>query len=614
MFLTRKAWLAALLVCLFIGWILAARPALAEDNPPPDPPARIAQISVQVTRHYWWLVRYKDNTIVCELPVEHEGIPTYNEIEGLCGKPIATEWLKSLPCATGDASTAQCPGLYALSLGSQDFQRVIEVELPIPKVWIEVVDCNPVEGRCTTLPALRLTGEEPLPNEAIISIQGALNGEPFQCAGNECRLPLPPTNSDGVDMEFWGDSSFGDSSEHYTAKVRLVPWGDFMNPEAPSTQPGSWYVDVLSSQWVGADIASCADTWQAFPELGGLAEWLRSPTDPAELQSDVGYYYLAGALIQNGVVDASTCLDGGLQGVNVASACGVEAAGPALLEWQNRFDQEIWQASQNTGLPAQLLKNVFARESQIWPGIFRTYREAGLGQLTENGADTVLLWNPDFFHQFCPLVLNQAYCDLGWGNLGATEQGILRGALVNKVNAACPDCPTGIDISQANYSVEVFAHSLLANCEQTGRILRNVTNLDPGQTTSYTDLWRLTLVNYNAGPGCLSNAVRAVQSAGLAFTWDNISARLEPACQGAIGYVEDISRSLKATPTPTPWLPLVTPVTPVPQEPALPTPQEPQQPTPTPTQPASIQPTPTQQSTGYPEPSQPTPTGDFGYP
>jgi hypothetical protein len=328
-------------------------------------------------------------------------------------------------------------------------------------------------------------------------------------------------------------------------------------------------VDVLSSQWTGDAIASCAETWQAFPELGGLPEWLTSPADPAGLKSDVGYYYLAGALIQNGVVDASTCLDGGLQGVNVASACGVEAAGPALVEWQNRFDQEIWQTSQRTGLPAQLLKNVFARESQIWPGIFRTYREAGLGQLTENGADTVLLWNPEFFHQFCPLMLSQAYCDLGWGNLQAAEQRILRGALVNQVNAACPDCPTGIDISQANYSVEVFAHSLLANCEQTGRIMKNITQMDAGQTANYTDLWRLTLVNYNAGPGCLSDAILSARSAGQPLDWEHISARLDPACQAAIGYVEDISRALKATPTPTPWLALPSPVTPVPPEQAI---------------------------------------------
>jgi len=42
-------------------------------------------------------------------------------------------------------------------------------------------------------------------------------------------------------------------------------------------------------------------------------------------------------------------------------------------------------------LPAQLLKNLFARQSQFWPGVFRDNPDAGLSQLTENGADPALL-------------------------------------------------------------------------------------------------------------------------------------------------------------------------------------------------------------------------------
>jgi len=49
-------------------------------------------------------------------------------------------------------------------------------------------------------------------------------------------------------------------------------------------------------------------------------------------------------------------------------------------------------------VPAQLLKNIFLRESQLWPGIYNSIKEVGLGHLTDNGADTILLWNPDFFN------------------------------------------------------------------------------------------------------------------------------------------------------------------------------------------------------------------------
>jgi hypothetical protein len=585
-------------------------PTPSDDNPP-----RKTNINVQYTTYYWWLIRYSNNQIACSFSIEHEGMPNSADIEAFCPSAIFTEWQKTKPCdlaVVGEYS--KCPGFYLLPVGSKPGERTIEVELAKPSVWISVANCNSnsTDGRCTTLPSLVLEAEEPLPNESIISIQGTLGGDPFSCMGAVCTIPLRPTGLDGILVEFWADSSFGDSSEHYTARVRLVPWGDFVNPEGASSDAAQWYIDILSSQWRDGALPSCSDTWQVFPPVGGPAEWLRSPTNQTDLGSDISYYYLAGSLITYGVVDASGCLDGGLQAPNIASPCGVEAARPQLVEWQNRFDAEIMLASNQTGVPARLLKNVFSRESQIWPGIYKTYKEAGLGQLTENGADTVLLWNPDFFSQFCPLVLNQAYCDLGWGNLKEPEQNLLKGALVSHVNASCPDCPAGIDLSQANFSVRVFAEGMLANCEQVGRMITNLTGQTPGQSSTYEDLWRFTLVNYNAGPGCLLSAMRKAQTAGAPLDWPNISANLDPVCQAAIGYVEDITRALKPTPTPTTWLPFSgsqpTPVLPRVLMTTTPTPQIRRSPTPTASNTPTVTltpilPTPTITPTNTPGPS-----------
>lgn len=540
------------------GWLFyagaSAHPARAEDVP--GEPKRVAMLDVDYIEYSWWLARYSDNRILCTLKVEHPGYPNANEVEGLCGKAVSDQWLKSKPCNFAEKPADQCPGLYLVELSQEQKKRQIEVELPLPGAWLEVVECNPLPGerKCSTLPMLFIRGEEPLPNETILNVQGTVNGEPFTCPGSECRLPVSPTGLEGVNVEFWADSSFGDSTPHYTARVRLVPWGDFTDPDGKSQDPNAWYIDVLSDRWVGGELASCSSTWQVFPALDGPPGWLSSPDTVEGLRSDTSYYYLAGQLIHAGLVDARACLDGGLQSANIASACGVEAARPLLVEWQNRFDEDILAVSKKSGVPARLLKAVFARESQVWPGIFTSYKEAGLGQMTEKGADTVLLWNPDFFHQFCPLVLSQPFCDLGFGNLKAPEQNMLRGALVKQVNAACPNCPAGIDISQASYSVNVFAESLLANCEQVGRILRNVTGLEPGQSSSYEDLWRFTLVNYNAGPGCLNIAINRARSAGEPLDWQHVTSKLDPACQAAIGYVEDISGMRRVEPTPTPWL------------------------------------------------------------
>lgn len=562
-----KVWLLlGISILLLTGWIFqsanTSRVVLAQtdaqETPTPKPP-RTAQITIQYTRYQWWLIRYSNNQIACSFTVEHDGLPLADEIQSLCDPKTYTEWQNSAPCNLAEMkSVSACPGFYLQALSSSGAERKIEVALPLPVVWASITNCNAQDAdtHCTTLPNLQLKAEEPLPNESVISVQGTVGGEPFQCMGDTCTLPLKPTGMDGVVVEFWADSSFGDSTEHYTARVRLIPWGEFMNPEKKSTDARKWYVDVLSSQWRDGKLATCSDTWQAFPPIGGLPEWLTSPDESQDLQSDVSYYYLAGSLITHGVVDASTCQDGGLQAPNVGSACGVEAARPKLVEWQNRFNDEILQASSETGVPARLLKNVFARESQIWPGIYTTYKEAGLGQLTENGADTVLLWNPDFFNQFCPLVLDKKYCEKGFGNLDEAEQNMLRGGLVRKVNASCPNCETGIDLSQANFSVRVFAQGMLANCEQVGQVLTNITGVNPGQVSSYDDLWRFTLVNYNAGPGCLANAVQQAWDQNRVLDWASVATNLEPACQGASGYVEDITRMLKATPTPTAWIPI----------------------------------------------------------
>jgi hypothetical protein len=99
-----------------------------------------------------------------------------------------------------------------------------------------------------------------------------------------------------------------------------------------------------------------------------------------------------------------------------------------------------------------------------------------------------------------------------------------------------------IDLSQADFSVTVFAHTMIANCEQTGQIIYNYTLQSPGAVASYEDLWKFTLVNYNAGGACLADAITNAQGRGLKLTWENVSPYLIGACAGAVDYVNDISK------------------------------------------------------------------------
>jgi hypothetical protein len=513
-------------------------------------------MTVDITLYEWWLVAWSNNEVRCSFYVDHAGLPTNNDVASACDEDVYNEWrYESWPCAEKD--TRACRGLYFIQISSKPSTREITVKLPPPKVWVSVEGCEPdADGWCTQQPTLVLTGEEPLPNESITSIVGLAGSDPFTCDKDRCEFKLDDTNSKPLPLTFWAYSSYGDSSEIFDALLRVIKEGGQGERLTPR-----WFVSVLSKQWTGAPPASCAAAWKSFLPPGDLPQWLTTPPTSTELNSDIPYNYLAANLIKQGIVDAKSCPEGGLNPDGSANGCGLEKAAPAVSEWQNRFDKLIFAVAQESKVPAQLLKNLFSHESQFWPGVFRDGKDVGLGQLTEDGADTALLWNPSFYGQFCPLVLDKSLCEsTGYANLNTKHQNMLRGALVGSVDARCTDCPLGLDLSRADFSVGVFAHTLLANCEQAGKIVLDATSKQPGEIVSYETMWRFTLVNYNAGPGCLSEAVNESYQAGAAepLSWQGVSEALNEPCIGAIDYVNTISHGAEPiplnpqTPTPTP--------------------------------------------------------------
>jgi len=535
--LLRNALTAALLTAIsLVG--LPPRPSEASVPAAPPGPDRVTTITVTYTAYEWWMATWNKNQVVCDLIVDHEGQPTLGEVYQNCDTDVYLKFKKQAPCDTlGDRR--QCEGYYLVLINTSQSQREMTVLLPPAEVWLTLKGCDTVSRAgtniCENQAVLVLTGQEPLPNEHIVGIEGTMDGQPFSC-DPICKMSLSPTDADGVTLQFWAWSSYGDSSNVFTAQVRVAASAD-NNPDQTSL-----YVDVLSSQWQGVPLASCADTWNIFPPVGGPPPWLSTPQDAAELSSDIPYSYLSANLILQGAVDASGCPDGGLLPGGGANECGQEAARSAAELWQNQFDALIMRATEETSVPAQLLKNLFARESQFWPGLFKAVTDIGLGQLTENGADTTLLWNPSFFAQYCPLVLSAQACSSGYLHLSEQEQKLLREALVSSVNASCDNCALGIDLSRADFSVGVFAHTLLASCEQTGQVVYNTIGQAPADVSNYEDMWKFTLVNYNAGPGCLSLALNDAWTSDHEITWDAVSSHFTDVCAPARDYVNDISQ------------------------------------------------------------------------
>jgi hypothetical protein len=219
----------------------------------------------------------------------------------------------------------------------------------------------------------------------------------------------------------------------------------------------------------------------------------------------------------------------------------MELAMPKVIIWQNQFDDQIMKVAIDTKVPAQLLKNLFAQESQFWPGVYRKPNEFGLGQITDNGADTLLLWNPSFFSQFCPFVLTEEQCSLGYLKQDAANQALLRGALATSADVDCPTCEFGIDITAVETSINLVAHTLLANCEQVGQIVYNATGKLAGEVSSYEELWKFTIANYHVGSGCLSYALYTSWAAHASMDWEHVSTYLTKPCETVIPYVTQVT-------------------------------------------------------------------------
>jgi hypothetical protein len=521
----------------------AAEPAATESA------GRQSELTVTYTRHEWWVVRWSDNQPVCQVYIDHEGLPTSDDILYDCGGTVYKLWEGTPACnsySEDSGGTDACTGVYLFYIGNAPAEKKILIDLPPLRVNFSLVGCTPIkpENLCYEVPSLRFVGVEPLPFYEVSAIHVTVDGRTTTCdigsdsgATPYCEIHLFATPEAGVLMEFWADSTYGDSSEHFTALVRVIDTGVSSSPTGRG-----WYVDVISSQWQGGDpLASCVETWQAFPPVGGPPGWLLTPEHPALLATAEPYAYLAGRLIAQGLVNAAGCPGGGLLSNGYADACGVEAAMPQVIEWQNRFDEQILAVALETGVPAQLLKNLFAQESQFWPGAYKDPLEFGLGQITDNGAETILLWNQEFYAQFCPTVLDASVCARGYVYLDSDSQALLRGALAAQARSDCPECLEGVDIANVNATINLFAHTLLANCVQVARMVYNATGRAAGQVSSYEDLWRYTVANYHVGPGCVSYALYTSWAAGAKMEWSRVSTYLTDACEGVIPYVEKLT-------------------------------------------------------------------------
>jgi len=462
-----------------------------------DTEDRIVYQDQECRVYIWQLMSWETMQPACTFWLYDSGAPTASTVRAYCGAELSAAWYQTGPVSPG--VEAPHAGYYLLLEKTAISTCSIPAHLPPVKFNYSISGNN-----------LIIEAAEPLPDHQITRIEGRINDGPFECLDSRCEILIIPTGPRGVEVNFWAFSTFSeDPTPTESIYVRRNP------PALPEL--------VDDQQGTAAQVF-----WGSFPDPD-QPDWLNPVAQP----SAEGFAYLAGRLIMAGLVDASSCPGQGLIDWGYANVCGLDLAWPQVLEYQNKYDDQINQLAAEYEIPGQLLKRVIAIESQFWPDTHINWGaagEAGLGQLTHNGADTLLMWDSELYERLC-LPLFGSECAASYYNLASWQ----RSALQNEV--------------MENPSLEILARALRANAGQAGGIIREITGDRPGAFMDHEDLWTAALVNYNAGPGCLRWAVRDFMGAGYKPSWGALATSLGALCPAAVDYVDQV------TTTPLPYQP-----------------------------------------------------------
>jgi hypothetical protein len=485
---------------------------------------RTKTVEIKVTQFTWQLISRQNKKVKCEVIVEHDGSPNFNEAMNYCPIEALQAEIALAPTPKVSATPEAIPmGIdesmlyqYFLWRYKNSFQITRKVSVPLMDM---IVNISAPAGKVAA-PYVILSAYEPASDYKIVGLRGIINTKiNFTCATDHCKVPIV---SDSY-IEFWAFSSFGDESKHVTATGRV------------GGRSGAYTVTVTVESSLVSSSDTCATMW-GLPQPR-TTSWAALPYLPQELNTAQSLDILTGELISVGIVKAKNCPGAGLFPYGSPNGCGMDTARTAVTKWQNQFDPVIWLSARSAGIPARLLKTLIKMETQFWPGTgANTLYEFGLGQLNYLGLDTALRWDSQLFNQLCN---NTIYnCVQGYAGMPPDIQSQLKGALMNLVDSSCANCAGGINLAIAQQSIPMLGQALRANCNQTQYIIRNQGFIP----VSYDDMWHYTLVSYHSGYQCLSDAVAATHSNQQELNWKNVSSHL--LCNGAKDYVDNFWQEL----------------------------------------------------------------------
>ena len=443
--------------------------------------------------------------------------PLASFLEQTTLSPTATN-VMVLPSETDFATNLETPTMLSTPVPTSTNMPTVQPPLATPTSELYAFIQAP-EGPLAQ-PYVTLIAFQSVPDASVI-ITGIVNSNEFICRGSPCSLPVLTSSN----ILFRAMSDNGYTSEDVSATVRVEYNSD-----------GYYvYLDTLSQ------FASFSDSCLRFWKIQDYTDpvWAEFVQFPYLLNTDKTLHHLVTRLIIHGIVDVSGCPGGGLNaGFDWPTGCGLERAKDAMIEWQNQYNEYIWLASKEIGIPPKILKTLIEVESQFWPGNERFYLdEVGLGQLNQFGVDVLLRRNPTLYQQVCSAVLDD--CAIPYSLMPSQNQAMIRGAFVSSLDSDCPSCEHGLDLNAAKQSISFVAQVLYSNCE-TVKVIADA-NRPAGYIDDledpYSDFWKFTLFAYHSGISCFEKAVKATPQ-GLPLNWENLSVNV--GCNGGKEYADGI--------------------------------------------------------------------------
>ncbi len=477
----------------------------------------------------WQMAYWESYETACTIILDEDRQPTNDEIRRACGDSLYQTWLTTPACNrnTGlDGKPQDCYGLFLRRVGQKEREDPVSAALinyqtqNLRRIRFDVanVNCSPGSA-CDQKPELLLIARGPDDNDSMIdSVHIRISSFEGACKGNACQIRLPLTEGPGVWLEYWAMDSSGYQSDHFWLKFRIVQGWD---------ESEHYYYDVIGDAFPDAS-AYASEVWFTFPTAGRKLPAVLEKVPTADyLMTKYAYSLLASKLLRFGKVDASSCPNYGLNLDGMPNGCGELITARTVFEYQNQYDQLLFDAARKQKVPPRVVKGLIAQESQFWP-VSEVPYEYGLGMLTESGADMLLRWNTNYYLNLCAQTFRMDIdkCFGGFSNLTEEDQIILRGVVISKIGT--------------DEEIEVLAAAVRGSVYQVNQVVTNATGQSPAEVSSYEDLWKFTIANYYSGSGCLLNAMKLCTAYKLSLNWENVKRFMTGQCQNAAIYVDRV--------------------------------------------------------------------------